>query len=469
MAALPFGKAPPIEGTSELRGSAAEIDGHNRTSSLHSIVPSVYSMRNAALREGAAVSIAMMSLPVLLLLIAAEYVASIYLKINAYRLNDAMANMANAILKRFSNITFDALFLTVYAVLYDHFSVIRFSQTSPVAWVALFVLLDLQYYWHHRFSHRVNFAWAAHSVHHQSEDFNLTVALRMSATQTLIHWSFNLIFAFVGFGPVMLLTVYSISTVAMYWYHTRLIKRLGVLEHILMTPSHHRVHHGRDAKYLDKNYGGILITWDKMFGTFEPEVEEPNYGVRKAVRSWQPLKCQFAGFVDLVHRTRALARWRDKVLVWFVPPEHPLSLGETSATPAMTVEQRYDAAAGTALSIYALFQFVIAAAIAIAVFVVEKHMPASDLFLVGLYVLFSMTCVTLLMERGRLSVGLELLRLAATPLALLLLPEKVIGGAVMIGILPALQLLALVAVTTATRHQPGERTTPLAANEVVAR
>jgi alkylglycerol monooxygenase len=421
------------------------------------------------LRERVAVSIAMMSLPVLLLLIAAEYVASVFLKINAYRLNDAMANLANAVLKRFSNVTFDALFLALYAILYDNFSVLHFSQTSPTAWVVLFVLLDLQYYWHHRFSHRVNFAWAAHSVHHQSEDFNLTVALRMSATQTVIHWSFNMIFAFAGFGPVMLLTVYSISTVAMYWYHTRLIKRLGVLEHVLMTPSHHRVHHGRDAKYVDRNYGGILIAWDKMFGTFKREDEEPNYGVRKPVRSWQPLKCQLAGFVDLVHRTRALSRWSDKLLVWFVAPDHPLSLGAASAATETGVRDKYDARAGTALSTYAMFQFLIAAAIAIAVFLVDKRLPAGTLVLAGIYVLFSMTCVTLLMERGRLSPGLELVRLAATPPALLLLPANAIGGALTIGIVTALQVSAFIAVTTWTRYEAREQGMRLTANDVVAR
>ena len=155
-------------------------------------------------------------------------------------------------------------------------------------WLLGFLVMDCAYYWFHRFSHEVNFLWAAHAVHHQSEYYNLSVALRQSWIQQLYSGVFYIPLALLGIPTAMFFMLNAMNTLSQYWIHTRLIDRIGPLEAVLNTPSHHRVHHGTDDPYVDKNYAGALIIWDKMFGTFTAETTTPRFGVIKPLRSWNP-------------------------------------------------------------------------------------------------------------------------------------------------------------------------------------
>lgn len=187
-------------------------------------------------------------------------------------------------------------------------------------WVAVLVGLDFFYYWNHRFVHRVNIGWAAHQSHHSSEYMNFGTALR----QKWNPWSeaiFWLPLPLLGFAPWTLYVSFGVNLVYQFWIHTELIGKLPKpIEFIFNTPSHHRVHHGSDPEYLDKNYAGILIIWDRMFGTFEPEVRRPKYGLTKPVNTYNVITLEYGAYRQIVRDFRAATNWRDRLGCVFGPP-----------------------------------------------------------------------------------------------------------------------------------------------------
>lgn len=205
------------------------------------------------------------------------------------------------------------------------------SMASILAWAIGFLVMDCAYYWFHRLSHEHNFLWAGHAVHHQSEYYNLSVALRQSWIQQCFSGVFYLPLALGGIPVEMFITLYALNTLSQFWIHTQLIDRIGPLEAVLNTPSHHRVHHGVDDDYVDKNYAGALIIWDKLFGTFEPEKEAPRYGVIKPLRSWNPTWANLDIWVQFIRRFGELSL-RDRLLLllrapaWRGADEAPLQI-----------------------------------------------------------------------------------------------------------------------------------------------
>ena len=165
--------------------------------------------------------------------------------------------------------------------------------TGPLAWALLFVAEDLVYYVWHRASHEVRILWAAHENHHSSQHFNLSTALRQSWTTPFTTLPFWILLPLAGFAPWMVLVMSSVSLIYQFWIHTELIDRMGPFEWIFNTPSHHRVHHGANVEYLDRNHGGILIVWDRLFGTFEPERAPVRYGLTKNIHTFDPLRIAF--------------------------------------------------------------------------------------------------------------------------------------------------------------------------------
>jgi sterol desaturase/sphingolipid hydroxylase (fatty acid hydroxylase superfamily) len=176
--------------------------------------------------------------------------------------------------------------------------------SGPLACVLLFFCEDLCYYWFHRVHHESRFFWAGHVSHHSSEHYNLSTALRQPWTTSFTGFPFWAPLALLGFHPAMIVTAKSISLLYQYWIHTESIGRLGPLEWVLNTPSHHRVHHASNQQYLDKNYAGILIIWDRLFRTFEPEVEKPVYGLTKNIHTFNPLRICFHEFAAILRDVR---------------------------------------------------------------------------------------------------------------------------------------------------------------------
>ena len=260
-----------------------------------------------------------LSIPIFFGLMSIELVYETITKKRTYRLNDAITNINLGALNQISGIFTKVISIGIYTVVFEFFAITRL----PVDWitfVVLFVLYDLCFYWSHRMAHTVSLFWGGHVVHHQSEDFNLTVALRQSSTAFIWSFPFYLPLAVLGFDPVQFLTVGAFNLLYQFWIHTEHIGKIGWLEYIINTPSHHRVHHGRDPKYIDKNYAGVFIVWDRMFGTFKEEEERPTYGITKSLNSWNPLYANFAHYIDLYNYVKQSKSWSDTKNMLFKQP-----------------------------------------------------------------------------------------------------------------------------------------------------
>ncbi|MFB5649833.1 sterol desaturase family protein [Leptospira wolffii] len=302
-----------------------------------------------------------------------------------YRWNDSVGDLATGILYSLSGvlITIAALFLYkeigMYSSVQTLFGWGEFPSGSPLqkgeggfvfslenllAWGFVLIAVDFIYYWFHRATHEVHFLWACHVTHHSSEEFNLTVALRQSMFQRIFEYAFNLPLALLGIPWWMFFVCHSILKIYQFWVHTRLVGKLGWMEKILLTPSHHRVHHGRDPEYLDKNHGGILILWDKWFGTYTEEKKEPIYGLTEPLPTFNPVWANFHVYFslwDLISRTPS---WKDKILLIFKKPDwRPVSLGGEKEIPEIdrTKYRKYDPEIPNSWKIYGILQFILLA------------------------------------------------------------------------------------------------------------
>ncbi|MEZ4241764.1 MAG: sterol desaturase family protein [Myxococcota bacterium] len=244
-----------------------------------------------------------LAIPFFLLLIAAEW-AVLRWQGQAVRLDDAAVDLACGITQQVTGLFVKLLPLAAFAVVAP-LRLVSLDPASPVTHLVAFLGYDLGYYAWHRWSHVTNLGWATHVPHHQSEEYNLSVALRQSVTSGLSSWPFFLPLLLVGVPPEVLGLHGALNTLYQFWIHTEAVGRLGPLEWVLNTPSHHRVHHAINPEYIDKNYAGVLIVWDRMFGTFAPEVAEPVYGTVVPLRSFDPVWANAAAFAALAKDTRA--------------------------------------------------------------------------------------------------------------------------------------------------------------------
>jgi sterol desaturase/sphingolipid hydroxylase (fatty acid hydroxylase superfamily) len=259
--------------------------------------------------------------PAFLILIGIEYFISIYKKKTLYQLNDSVNNISAGILEECAALPFRGLIIYGYYYLYEHYALLSINPNSLSSWILLWIGTDFFYYWLHRASHRCNFFWLGHSVHHQSEHYNLSVALRQGFWQTMTTWIFYLPLALIGFPTWMFVTVATFNTLYQFWIHTQLIHKMGWFEKIFNTPSHHRVHHGKNQQYIDKNYAGSLIIWDKLFGTFEPEAIQADYGVTEPLDSWNPFYANIKVIKDVLYYSQYLKSPLLAVRAFLMPPE----------------------------------------------------------------------------------------------------------------------------------------------------
>lgn len=260
-----------------------------------------------------------LSIPVFFGLMSIELVFEAITKKRTYRLNDAVTNINLGALMQITGIFTKVITIGIYTVTYELFAITQLPA-NWVSFIVLFVLYDFCFYWSHRMAHEISLFWGGHVVHHQSEDFNLTVALRQSSTAFIWSFPFYLPLAFLGFDPMQFVTVGAFNLLYQFWIHTEHINKIGWLEWILNTPSHHRVHHGRDPKYIDKNYAGVFIIWDRLFGTFQEEEERPHYGITKPVNSWNPIYANFAHYIDLFGYVKQARSLSDATKMLFKQP-----------------------------------------------------------------------------------------------------------------------------------------------------
>lgn len=196
-------------------------------------------------------------------------------------------------------------------------------QVAVNGWTMLLAILitDFLYYWNHRAEHRIRFFWAYHSVHHSATDFNLTVALRLAWVENFILWIFYIPMALLGFQPLQILIAIEIVGLYQIWIHNQKIGRLGILESIFNTASNHRVHHGSNRSYIDKNYGGILIVWDRLFGTYQAETEKVTYGLTENIQTHNPIKINIVEYLRIINDLQRSQTIKELCLSLFGPPE----------------------------------------------------------------------------------------------------------------------------------------------------
>ena len=268
------------------------------------------------------------AVPFFFLLIGVELAVALWERKDYYRLHDSINDLSCGSTEQIIGIFLKGVLFAGYQGTYalairKGINVVDVQGYSAggkwAAAIVLFLGVDCAYYWFHRIAHEYNAPWAGHVVHHSSEDYNLAVALRQGAFQGLFSWVFYLPLALLGFPPSWFAAVMSFNLLYQFWIHTRTIKTLGPVEWVFNTPSHHRVHHARNPKYLDKNYAGTLIIWDRMFGTFQAEEEEPVFGLTKPLDSWNPLWANLHVWRDLSRDAWLAPRWIDKVRIWFMP------------------------------------------------------------------------------------------------------------------------------------------------------
>lgn len=260
------------------------------------------------------------AIPVYFLLIGLELLVHRFQSVKSYRLNDAITNINCGVTSQVTGAFLKVLSIGIYTLVYTQFRFLTLDS-SILIWVVAFVAYDFLYYWAHRMSHQVNLFWGGHSVHHQSEEYNLSVALRQSSTQTIWTFMFYMPMALLGFDPILLVSVSGFNLLYQFWIHTESIQKLPRwFEALFNTPSHHRVHHARNPKYIDKNHAGTFIIWDKMFGTFKAEEEKPTYGITKNLNSWNPIWANISHYSDMWHDMKKINRWQDKIKYVFQKP-----------------------------------------------------------------------------------------------------------------------------------------------------
>ena len=266
--------------------------------------------------------IIVLATPVFLLMIAIELAVGLARRRNTYRLNDAFNSIGLGIMSQVTGIYGKLLRVGIYTLAFDHVALIRLPADAWWVWLFALVFYDFCYYWYHRAGHRVALLWAAHAVHHQSEDYNLSTALRQTSSGFLYSWLFYMPMAVAGVPPLVFGIVALVQLLYQYWPHTQHIGRLGWFDRWFCSPSNHRVHHAVNDRYLDKNYGGILIIWDRIFGSFKEEDDDLPcvYGTRAPLRSWNPVWANLQVYRDLAEDCWRARSWADKLRVWFKPP-----------------------------------------------------------------------------------------------------------------------------------------------------
>jgi len=283
-----------------------------------------------------------------------------------YDLGTAVSDIGCGAVFQAAEVLLTLLTFWLYALLYEHARLVTWPEASPWPWVIGLLGVDFLYYWWHRISHVVNVFWAVHGVHHQSEDYNLAVALRQPLLEPITWFVFASVLALLGIPLIVMVVSFGLNLFYQFWIHTELVDKLPrPLEAVLNTPSHHRVHHGVDTEYLDRNYGGVLVIWDRLFGTFQPERQRPTYGTTIPLRSYNPLWGNWQHLHRCWRLGRAATRLRDKVWVWFAHPAWlPEGVTDPDTKPDRTDYRKYRPAVAKRVAWYVLLNLSVVLALA---------------------------------------------------------------------------------------------------------
>ncbi len=354
-----------------------------------------------------------LSIPIFFILIGVELLVSKMQKSNLYRFNDAITNISCGIVQQVTGVFTKTMLVVGYLYIYQHWRLFELEE-NWVTWIALFLGIDFFYYWFHRMAHEISLFWGTHIVHHQSEDYNLSVALRQSSLQGFVSMIFYLPLALIGFNPISFVAINAFQTLYQFWIHTETIRKLPAwFEYIFNTPSHHRVHHGKNPKYIDKNHGGTLIIFDRLFGTFQAEEEEVVYGVTKPLASWNPIWANLDWYADLWRDLKRPMSWVDRLYLLFAKPGWlPDHLGGYRSPPEIDDDSRhrFDIELPHGLNYYVLIQYLVVLGLTSAFLFNIDHFSYGQQIVMACLILFSVTNLGGLFELKPWSQKLEFLR-----------------------------------------------------------
>jgi alkylglycerol monooxygenase len=356
--------------------------------------------------------------PVFFLLIFLELAVGLLRKKNTYRLNDAINSLSLGVLSQVTGVFMRLLRIGIYAWLLQRVALFTLPADSIWVWISGLLLYDLCYYWLHRMGHEVNVLWAAHVVHHQSEDYNLSTALRQTSSGALLGWVFYVPMAVLGYPLEVFAVVALIDLLYQFWVHTQQIGKLGWFDRVFVSPSNHRVHHAVNDIYLDRNYGGILILWDRLFGSFiEERDDEPIvYGTRSPLRSWNPVWANLEVYKAIWLDAWRARRWRDKLKVWFAKPGwHPTDVAERFPSAPFDIRRaQYHPPLSRSEQIYCVVQFSAVLLVTTHFLAASVRMPALQCAAYALWLGAGLWIIGGLLERRPAYLVLEPLRLALT-------------------------------------------------------
>jgi sterol desaturase/sphingolipid hydroxylase (fatty acid hydroxylase superfamily) len=378
----------------------------------------------------------LLAVPFFFVLIAVELLADHVRGQRNFTLADSINSLSTGALSTSTGLLTKGVGLVTYAMAFEHMALLQLPPQAWWVWLLAFVLYDFCYYWLHRLGHERNVLWAAHSVHHQSEEYNLTTALRQTSSGFIFSWLFYLPLALLGVPPLVFITVASLNLLYQFWVHTRHIPKLGWLEWVLITPSNHRVHHAQNPAYLDRNYGGVFILWDRLFGTFkEEDPAEP-------VASWNPLWANLQFYAQLWHDARRADSLWDKLRIWFMPTGwRPADVAARypQAKQDLALFRKFEVALGRAQQAYVAAQFVVYVALGSYLMEVAERVPTAALLLGWGLMAFGLFVLGALLENRPWAVRLELVRLLANA------PALYLAGALGLAVVVPLAWLLLVA------------------------
>jgi len=362
-----------------------------------------------------------LAVPFFFVLIGIELLWARRRGVSVYRFGDAITDLSCGITSQIVLLVWVAIQLAIYSAVYNRFRLVTWER-AWVPWVLAFFAVDFFYYWWHRLSHEVNFLWAAHVVHHQSEDYNLAVALRQAVLTSWTALPFYLPVALLGVPTPVFAVVHALSTLYQFWIHTQLVGKVkGPLDWILNLPSHHRVHHAINPEYLDKNYAATLIIWDRLFGTYEEENATPVFGITKPLGTFDPMWAQIHYWIEMASMARVAERPLDKLRVWFASPAWKPQgfvlpdIGDPLRRP------KYDRPLGGRLAAYLGVHYAIIVGVTFCLLMWHHGLPKVVVVAGSLGVLVSLVAFGALLEGRRWARGFEILRVGVCAAAVVVL------------------------------------------------
>ncbi|MEZ5043650.1 MAG: sterol desaturase family protein [Saprospiraceae bacterium] len=356
------------------------------------------------------------AIPFFVLLIIIEAIVAWQRGIQVNRGADTISSLSSGI----TNTVKDVLGLTVIIVSYSffvkHLAIVEIKATWLI-YVIGFIALDFAGYWMHRWNHEINFLWNRHIIHHSSEEFNLACALRQSISTIFSFFNILLIPAALLGVPVQVIAIIApLHLFAQFWYHTRLIGKMGFLEYFLVTPSHHRVHHAMNQEYLDKNYGQIFIIWDRLFGTFQEELKgvPAVYGVKRPVSTWNPIIINWQHAWQLLLDAWRTQSWWDKIRIWFMPtgwrPKDLLEKYPVTAVEDVYHFEKYETRLSPSLLAWSWFQLTVTITL---MFYLTNHIadiPFTQILLYGGFLMLCIFSFTTLMDKSKYAMWVEVIK-----------------------------------------------------------